>query len=83
MGPAQFAGDELMHPRQAVFRRRIGRQKLLGEAHGAKRQADGLADVFALGEGDLAASAAQVDEQHAARRPVPGLGSGAVKPHHA
>ena len=66
MGAAQFAGNQLPHARQAVGRRGIGGEKLLGQPHRAQRQADCLLNALVLGEGDLAASAAQVEQQHAA-----------------
>ena len=66
MGAAQFARDELAHALDAVGRRRILLQKLLGEPHGAERHADRFLDAFVLGERDLAAAAAEIDEEHAA-----------------
>ncbi len=89
MGQAQFAVDELPHPRQTLSRGRIGGEKLLGQTHRAQRQADSLQDVLVLGKRDLATSAAQVHQEHAARHSGLGLrlgcgfGFGGGQPHHA
>ena len=68
MRPPQLARNQLPHPRQVPPRRGIGLQKLLGQPHRAQRQADRLLDALVLGERDLAAAAAQVDQQHPAAR---------------
>ena len=68
MRPAQFAGNELLHPRQSLFGRRVGDQKLLGQPHRAQRQADRFLDAPVLAQGDLATAAADIHQQHFARR---------------
>ena len=77
VGLAQLTGDELPHSRQPLDRRRIHRQELPGQAHSAQRQADGFLDVLALGERNLAASAAQIDQQYPACRSRLGTGHAA------
>src|SRR5579875_2036152 len=74
---SKLAGDQLAHARQTLGWSRIVAKKLLGEANGAQREADRFSDVPVLREGDFAASAAQIEQQHAPGRA--GLAAGYAK----
>ena len=59
-------GDVGAQALQLLRLRRVVRQELLGETHGAERQARHLLDLPADRERELAAAAAEIDQQHAA-----------------
>jgi hypothetical protein len=66
VGAAELAGDELANLGKAFGRRRIGGHELSGKEDRAQGKADGFAHALVLAEGDLAATAAEVDEEDAA-----------------
>ncbi len=61
--PPNFPLHKSPQTPQLSFARRIMRQELIGQAHRAQRQAHGVANVALAGDGQLAASASQVDHE--------------------
>src|SRR5581483_1640856 len=61
--PADFAFNEGAKLRHFRFSRRVMFEKFIGEADGAERQADGVPNVPLYRDGELATSAAKVDQQ--------------------
>ena len=57
LGASQLAGDELVHPGEAVFGGGVGGDEFLGEADCAEGKTDGFADAFVFAEGDFATAA--------------------------
>jgi hypothetical protein len=85
MSQPQLARNQPPHPLQSLDRRRVSRQELFRQPHRAQRKANSLLNALALGERNLAASAAQIHQQHTARcaNHRSGFGLSFAATHHA
>ncbi len=79
---ARFPSPRIPADAATRFARRIVRQEFIGQAHRAQRQTHRVANVALAGNGQLAASASQVDHERGERRSSagsrPGPGESAV-----
>src|SRR5205823_13538303 len=62
---ADLFGDELTHARQLFLARRIVLQEFTRQAHGAERQTGDAFDVVVDRDGELTASATEVNHEYA------------------
>ena len=69
LGAAEFTVDVLLQAGDVLLLGRIGAKELLLQADRAERQAHHLLDASLVGERDLAASTAEIDQHAASPRP--------------